>query len=66
MKLVKNVSVLQGAGSTSAARSVGRAAERFVVHAEFPRVARAGALQVASEAEALRAAEAKGLAKARR
>lgn len=66
MKPVKNDPVLQGEGNITAARRVRKSAENFVADGKVAGAAKAAAPHTPAEAEALRAAEAKGLAKARR
>ena len=66
MKPVKNDPALQGEGNITAARRVRKATESFVAQGKVAGAARAAAPHTAAEAEALRVAEAKGLAKVRR
>ena len=66
MKPVNTGPVLQGEGNITAARRVRKSAEAFVTQGKVEGAARAAAPHTPAEAESLRAAEAKGLAKARR
>ena len=66
MKPVNTDPVLQGEGNVTAARRVRKSAQAFVTNGKVAGAARAAAPHTPGEAEALRAAEAKGLAKARR
>ena len=66
MKPVNTDPVLQGEGNVTAARRVRKSAEAFVAKGKVAGAARGAAPHTPAEAEALRAAEAKGLAKARR
>ena len=66
MKTAKNDPLLQGEGNLTAARRVRKATETFVAQDKVADAARKAAPHTPAEAEALRTAEAKGLAKARR
>ena len=66
MATVKKDPALQGEGNITAARRVRKSAEKFVAQGKVPSAARAAAPHTPDEAEALRAAEAEGLSKARR
>ena len=66
MKTVKNDPLMQGEGNVTAARRVRKATETFVAQGKVADAARKAAPQTPAEAETLRTAEAKGLAKARR
>ena len=66
MKTAKNDPLLQGEGNVTAARRVRKAPETFVAQDKVADAARNAAPHTPAEAEALRRAEAKGWAKARR
>lgn len=66
MKTAKSDPLLQGEGNVTAARRVRNETETFVAQGKVADAARKAAPHTPAEAEALRTAEAKGWAKARR